>query len=50
MTVGGRRPSTITLRGRGNAGPRHGIALYGGTDNTVSNNLIADPIREGSGI
>src|SRR5260221_1581561 len=28
----------------------NGIALYGGTDNAVSNNLIADPIREGSGI
>ena len=28
----------------------NGIAIYGGTDNTVSNNLIADPIREGSGI
>ena len=28
----------------------NGIALYGGTDNTVSDNLIADPIREGSGI
>ncbi len=28
----------------------NGIALYGGSDNTVSNNLIADPIREGSGI
>ncbi|MGI8665326.1 MAG: glycosyl hydrolase family 28-related protein [Jatrophihabitans sp.] len=28
----------------------NGIALYGGADNTVSNNLIADPIREGSGI
>jgi hypothetical protein len=28
----------------------NGIALYGGTDNTVSGNLIADPIREGSGI
>jgi hypothetical protein len=28
----------------------NGIALYGGTDNTVSNNLIADPVREGSGI
>jgi Pectate lyase superfamily protein len=28
----------------------NGIALYGGVDNTVSNNLIADPIREGSGI
>jgi hypothetical protein len=28
----------------------NGIALYGGSDNTVSDNLIADPIREGSGI
>jgi hypothetical protein len=28
----------------------NGIALYGGQDNTVSGNLIADPIREGSGI
>jgi hypothetical protein len=28
----------------------NGIAIYGGTDNTVSNNLIADPQREGSGI
>ncbi len=28
----------------------NGIAIYGGTDNTLSNNLIADPIREGSGI
>jgi hypothetical protein len=28
----------------------NGIALYGGADNTVANNLIADPIREGSGI
>jgi hypothetical protein len=28
----------------------NGIALYGGSDNTVSNNLIADPIREGSAI
>jgi Pectate lyase superfamily protein len=28
----------------------NGIALYGGTDNTVSDNLIADPIREGSGL
>jgi hypothetical protein len=28
----------------------NGIAIYGGTDNTVSNNLIADPLREGSGI
>jgi hypothetical protein len=26
----------------------NGIAIYGGTDNTVSNNLVADPIREGS--
>ena len=26
----------------------NGIAIYGGTDNTVSNNLIADPVREGS--
>jgi hypothetical protein len=26
------------------------IALYGGTDNTISANLVADPIREGSGI
>ena len=26
------------------------IAIYGGTDNTVSNNLVADPIREGSGL
>ena len=23
----------------------NGIALYGGTDNTISNNLVADPIR-----
>jgi len=28
----------------------NGIALYGGSDSTVSDNLIADPIREGSGI
>ncbi|MFF4309511.1 glycosyl hydrolase family 28-related protein [Streptomyces sp. 900105755] len=28
----------------------NGIALYGGTDNTVTGNLIADPIREGSAI
>ncbi|SNT65401.1 Pectate lyase superfamily protein [Asanoa hainanensis] len=28
----------------------NGIAIYGGDDNTVSRNLIADPIREGSGI
>lgn len=28
----------------------NGIALYGGTDNTISANLIADPIREGSAI
>lgn len=28
----------------------NGIALYGGTDNTISNNLVADPIREGSGL
>ena len=28
----------------------NGIAFYGGTDNTASNNLVADPIREGSGI
>ena len=28
----------------------NGIALYGGADLTVSNNLIADPVREGSGI
>ncbi|MFI0900374.1 glycosyl hydrolase family 28-related protein [Streptomyces sp. NPDC020983] len=28
----------------------NGIALYGGTDNTVSANLIADPVREGSAI
>ncbi|NUS10107.1 MAG: mycodextranase, partial [Streptomyces sp.] len=28
----------------------NGIALYGGSDNTVSANLIADPIREGSAL
>jgi hypothetical protein len=28
----------------------NGIALYGGRDNTVSANLVADPVREGSGI
>lgn len=28
----------------------NGIAVYGGNDNTVSNNLLADPIREGSGL
>jgi hypothetical protein len=28
----------------------NGIAVYGGTDNTVSGNLVADPIREGSGL
>jgi hypothetical protein len=28
----------------------NGIALYGGADNTISNNLVADPIREGSGL
>ncbi|MFJ6200087.1 glycosyl hydrolase family 28-related protein [Micromonospora sp. NPDC092111] len=28
----------------------NGIALYGGTDNTVSHNLVADPVREGSAI
>jgi alpha-1,3-glucanase-like protein len=28
----------------------NGIALYGGADNTVAGNLVADPIREGSGI
>jgi len=28
----------------------NGIALYGDTDDTVSNNRIADPIRKGSGI
>jgi len=28
----------------------NGIAIYGGTDNTLSHNLVADPLREGSGI
>ncbi|MER7459856.1 glycosyl hydrolase family 28-related protein [Micromonospora sp. NPDC126480] len=28
----------------------NGIAIYGGTDNTVSHNLVADPVREGSAI
>ncbi|NUS07664.1 MAG: mycodextranase [Nonomuraea sp.] len=28
----------------------NGIAIYGGTDTTVSANLVADPIREGSAI
>jgi hypothetical protein len=28
----------------------NGIAIYGGRNNTVSNNLVADPIREGSGL
>jgi hypothetical protein len=28
----------------------NGIAVYGGRDNTVSNNIVADPIREGSGL
>ncbi len=28
----------------------NGIAIYGGTDNTVRANLVADPIREGSGL
>jgi hypothetical protein len=28
----------------------NGIAIYGGDGNTVSNNLVADPIREGSGL
>jgi hypothetical protein len=28
----------------------NGIALYGGTDLTVADNLVADPIREGSGL
>ncbi|MCR6485706.1 right-handed parallel beta-helix repeat-containing protein [Amycolatopsis sp. OK19-0408] len=28
----------------------NGIAVYGGADNTVSGNLVADPIREGSAI
>jgi len=28
----------------------NGIAIYGGRDNTVSSNVVADPIREGSGL
>jgi hypothetical protein len=28
----------------------NGIAIYGGRDNTISNNVVADPIREGSGL
>lgn len=28
----------------------NGIAIYGGTDNTVRANLVADPVREGSGL
>ncbi|MFC7387735.1 glycosyl hydrolase family 28-related protein [Sphaerisporangium rhizosphaerae] len=28
----------------------NGIAVYGGTDTTISGNLVADPIREGSAI
>src|SRR4030088_2546360 len=28
----------------------NGIAIYGGRDNSVSNNLVADPVREGSGL
>jgi hypothetical protein len=28
----------------------NGIAVYGGRDNTISNNVVADPIREGSGL
>ncbi|TKK85430.1 mycodextranase [Herbidospora galbida] len=28
----------------------NGIAIYGGKDNVVSNNLVADPLREGSGL
>ncbi|MDX6515238.1 MAG: hypothetical protein QOH73_904 [Gaiellaceae bacterium] len=28
----------------------NGIAIYGGRDNTVSNNIVADPLREGSGL
>ena len=26
----------------------NGIAIYGGEDNTVSDNLVADPVREGA--
>ncbi|MDQ1494642.1 MAG: hypothetical protein QOG69_1125, partial [Actinomycetota bacterium] len=28
----------------------NGVAIYGGRDNTVSNNIVADPVREGSGL
>jgi hypothetical protein len=28
----------------------NGIAIYGGADTTVSRNLVADPLREGSGL
>lgn len=28
----------------------NGIAIYGGRDNAVTDNLVADPIREGSGL
>ncbi len=28
----------------------NGIAIYGGRDNTVVNNIVADPVREGSGL
>ncbi|NUR72357.1 MAG: mycodextranase [Hamadaea sp.] len=28
----------------------NGIAIYGGTDNAVVGNLVADPLREGSGL
>ncbi|MEW2556259.1 glycosyl hydrolase family 28-related protein [Streptomyces zhihengii] len=28
----------------------NGIAVYGGADNTVSGNLVADPVREGSAL
>jgi Pectate lyase superfamily protein len=28
----------------------NGIAVYGGTNNTISNNVVADPIREGSAL
>ncbi|MFF4243726.1 glycosyl hydrolase family 28-related protein [Streptomyces sp. NPDC001822] len=28
----------------------NGIAIYGGTDNEVSGNLVADPVREGSAL
>jgi hypothetical protein len=28
----------------------NGIAIYGGRDNTVSSNVVADPLREGSGL